>query len=498
MKHTHHERGFGVDLSKFHGLEGIYLANQVLNADATRQKAPPELQTVVTFDAGAEWFPIKGPQVDCQGNPYKCGGDKSCRLNLFFRHNKQGVYGVYAPENAAGVALATGYMGPAGGINDVGPDEMGLFLSRDAGRTWLEIRKGAYTYEVGDHGAILIIAKHRVVTDVVHYSWDEGKTWEDIAIPPMEVTNIVTEPQSTSQRFVVMGKAHKGADTQVSLNNANLVFLDLSGLHQKKCEGMDKPGTPESDFELWSPTPHAGVDKCQMGTKVSYVRRKRGHKCFNGVEHEGRQETQVCECTYADYVCSYGYERKGEDCIHQKNFLKDPEEESLAEDLYELYKNRGLHQTVCAKHPKQTELVLVSGYQLVPGTKCKGGLQFENAKLLCEQNMSVEEEVEHHWGWTLIAVGVGVLLCLLLVLYLKLRSAGEGADYARVSTREGQELGVQVFGEMDPEMDDEYGEDELMAEGVLSPDDMDREDGRGGWGGMNPKQMRHNSRGGSY
>ena len=113
-------------------------------------------------------------------------------------------------------------------------------------------------------------------------------------------------------------------------------------------------------------------------------------------------------------------------------------------------------------------------------------------------------QVEHHWGWTLIAVGVGVLLCLLLVLYLKLRSAGEGADYARVSTREGQELGVQVgylvlppitpytsplciipvhivrialfravgpgllvvstllapqvFGEMDPEMDDEYGE----------------------------------------
>ena len=39
---------------------------------------------------------------------------------------------------------------------------------------------------MGDHGAILIIAKHRVVTDVVHYSWDEGKTWEDIAIPPME------------------------------------------------------------------------------------------------------------------------------------------------------------------------------------------------------------------------------------------------------------------------------------------------------------------------
>jgi len=474
----------------------------VLNPDATRQHEPPELQTVVTFDAGAEWFPIRGPDTDSVGNPYSCGNDKTCRLHLFFRHNKQGVYGVYAPKNAAGIALATGYMGPAGSVDDVSPDEMGLFLSRDAGSSWMEIRKGAYTYEVGDHGAILVIAKHRSVTNVVHYSWDEGKTWEDIEIPQMEVTNIVTEPQTTSQRFVVMGRAYN-ADGKSHINKANLVYVDLTGIHQRKCEGLKTPGQPGSDYELWSPAPVEGDDEsCQMGSKVAYVRRKRGHKCFNGVEHEGHNQTQVCECTHGDYACAYGYERKGDKCARQKKFSADPDQEQLQQDLAELYKNRGLLPTVCAKHPKETTLHVASGYQLVPGTRCEGGLRYEAATLACEQNMSLEEEVEYHWGYGLVFAGVLLLLCAVAYCFYKFGGMckGDGPMYAPVSMGD-KEMGVQVFGQMDPEVDDdEYAEDELVAEGVLPPKGgYDEEGARAmGWGNMSPKQMRHNNRGSSY
>jgi len=508
MKHTHHERGFGVDLAKFHGLEGIYMANQVLNADATRQGETPELQTVVTFDAGAEWFPIKGPSMDSRGQAYDCGSAVSCRLHLFFPHNKQGVYGVYAPENAAGLALATGYVGAAGLIDDVRPEEMGLFLTRDAGRTWDEIRRGAYTYEMGDHGAIVLIAKHRQVTNVIHYSWDEGKTWEDIKIPKMEVINIVTDPTTTSQRFIVLGKVpralrHDEESGGVSLNKARMVHIDLTALHKKKCEGASNAGVPESDYELWSPTPMSGnqgsSDSCQLGSKVVYVRRKRGHRCFNGKEHEGHNETQICDCTHEDYVCAYGYERKGDDCVRQVNFFKNPEEESLAEDLAALYKNRGLQQTVCSKHPAETELKLKPAYSLVPGTKCQGGLQFEESRILCESNMTVEEEVEYHWQYTLFLIALAGVACGVLVLYCKYRAAvgNSASGYAPVSQGgRGAQSGVQVFGEVDPEMDDDFGEDELLAEGVGLADDEGG--GDGGWRGMNADQMRHNNRGGAF
>jgi len=475
MKHTHHERGYGVDLAKFHGLRGIYLANQVVNAAATRQQGvSPEMQTVVTFDSGGEWFPITGPEKDSDGEKYLClAVSRSCRLHLFFRQNRQGVYGIYAPENAAGLALATGYMGPAGSLDDVTTNEMGLYLSRDAGRSWVEIRKGAYTYEMGDHGALLLIAKHRTATEVVHYSWDEGETWEDIAIPRMEVTNIVTEPASTSQKFIVMGR-NRETDSEdegggSSLNKATLVYLDLTGLHERECKGADSPGKEDSDYEVWNPSAVVSGENagCSLGVKTAYVRRKRGKKCFNGLTHESHTQEQVCECTHEDYVCAYGYERKGKECVRQKAFYSDPKEESLHDDLAELYKNRGLLQATCAKHADQTELYLTSGYKLAPGDQCKGGLVFDEPKLYCEQNMSVAEEVEHHWGYALTGLGIaGAALAVIVLYVLYKRATSPSVRYEALST-DGND-GVQVFGQMDPDLDDDFGDDELAAEGIHS------------------------------
>ena len=36
--------------------------------------------------------------------------------------------------------------------------QVNTYFSRDAGRTWEEIRKGSYIYEFGDHGALMILA----------------------------------------------------------------------------------------------------------------------------------------------------------------------------------------------------------------------------------------------------------------------------------------------------------------------------------------------------
>jgi len=356
----------------------------------------------------------------------------------------------------------------------------------------------------------MIIAKHRQLTSEVLFSWDEGKTWQSMGIPEMEVINIVTEPQTTSQRFVVMGRtrqtSNRAEDGTASLDKAKLVYIDLTPLHERQCTGVENPGAESSDYELWSPTPvksRFNPNNCQLGTKVAYIRRKRGHACFNGVEHEGHNETQICECTQGDYVCEYGYERKSESlCDYQKGFYSDTEKDSLAADLALVYKHNTHQQEVCARHPKVKELVLKPSFRLVAGTKCKGGLQFKSSVLPCEGNMNETEEVEYqlgmHWGYILMGLAVLIGGCCVMRLYYKY-SATVGDGYAPVNQGNyKQQSGVQVFGEIDPDMDDDYGEDELLAEGVLGTpddDDLDGEDDGGGRWRLTPDQIRHNNRG---
>jgi hypothetical protein len=47
-----------------------------------------------------------------------------------------------------------------------------------------------------------------------------------------------------------------------------MITLDFSGLHEPRCQLVDKPGTDASDFELWSPHDdgrHGSNNKCFLG-----------------------------------------------------------------------------------------------------------------------------------------------------------------------------------------------------------------------------------------
>ena len=76
-----------------------------------------------------------------------------------------------------------------------------LYLSRDGGLTWRSIRPGKYIYEIGDHGALIVIALKNIPTKIVEFSWDEGLTWETLQISERDVyiENIIIEPNSVSQ-----------------------------------------------------------------------------------------------------------------------------------------------------------------------------------------------------------------------------------------------------------------------------------------------------------
>lgn len=115
-------------------------------------------------------------------------------------------------------------------------------MSRDGGLNWFEVKKGPWIYEYGDHGAIIVMAPMNHATKDIIFSWDEGKTWQTITIAkePIEVTNIIIEPESTSQQFVVYGveTIEDYLDYQLDFsdfdedNKAVVVTLDFTNLHE--------------------------------------------------------------------------------------------------------------------------------------------------------------------------------------------------------------------------------------------------------------------------
>jgi hypothetical protein len=74
-----------------------------------------------------------------------------------------------------GIILAVGNIGER--LDRQLTDRMSTYLSRDGGLNWSEIRKGPFIYEIGDHGALIVMAKHGVPTNEILYSYNEGKTW---------------------------------------------------------------------------------------------------------------------------------------------------------------------------------------------------------------------------------------------------------------------------------------------------------------------------------
>lgn len=189
---------------------------------------------------------------------------------------------VYSTESALGIVLATGNLGTRLSKND---EPKNLYISRDGGLTWASTRPGTFIYEIGDHGALIVIAKKNVPTTQIEFTWDEGLTWSTLQIStfPIFVENIIIEPNSISQQFLLYGVAAPAADDEeqertLTGNKAILTYLDFSSLHVRECEGYFAAQYQygESDYEQWSPHDgrHGTTNNCFLGQHVTYVRRK--------------------------------------------------------------------------------------------------------------------------------------------------------------------------------------------------------------------------------
>lgn len=232
-----------------------------INESVPASEVQENVKTYITHNKGGKWELIKAPEVNKSGKPTQCYVEDGCSLHLEIYSHMGQLAPVYSTEKAVGIVLGTGNIGARLTDND---SQKSLFLSRDGGLNWQVIRIGVHIYEIGDHGAIIAIAKKNAPTKQIDFSWDEGQTWDSLTISDREiyVENIIIEPNSISQQFMVYGtyaEVNESPDGSSEIergNQAFLVYVDFSQLHEPQCKGIESAGAPDSDYELW--TPHDG------------------------------------------------------------------------------------------------------------------------------------------------------------------------------------------------------------------------------------------------
>lgn len=226
------EAGY-VDFEKLKTLEGVAIANRVINADKALDGEKKKLKSMITFNDGSKWEYITPPEKDSEGKKYECAGDDKEKCSLNLHHYTERV----DPRDTFGSGSAVGLMLGIGNVGDIltGYKDGDTFLTRDGGANWKEIKKGQYQWEYGDQGSIIVLVEDLVLTDKVYYSWDEGDNWHEYKFAQndeekMRVNDISTLPTDTSRKFLLWGERESDGDRFWT------VQLDFTELFDLQCK----------------------------------------------------------------------------------------------------------------------------------------------------------------------------------------------------------------------------------------------------------------------
>ncbi|CAH6720525.1 vacuolar protein sorting/targeting protein 10 [[Candida] jaroonii] len=371
-----------VDYDRIEGIEGILISNVVQNHAGGDHK---KLKSMITHNDGGEWNYIKPPSKDSKGKKYKCTGKslQECSLNLHGFTERADYRDTYSSASAIGIMMGLGNVGKS--LHK--KEESSLYLTRDGGNNWHEIRKGEFMWEYGDRGSILVIVKEGE-TNHISYSLDEGRKWMNYKFSKenMKITDLATVPSDNSRKFLVFGE--KDGSTVV-------VSIDFTDVFDRQCQ-LDLDHPDQDDFEYWSPKHPLLKGNCLFGHEAKYLRRAHGHyDCFVGSAPltDGFKISKNCSCTRKDFECDYNYYRDPSDdtCKLVKGL-------SPADHKNEMCKNNVF------------EYVEPTGYRKIPLSTCSGGKNFDS--LFKKPCPGKESEFNKYYGKD---IGFGKLLIIIII-----------------------------------------------------------------------------------
>ncbi|KAI0404482.1 hypothetical protein F4802DRAFT_230783 [Xylaria palmicola] len=326
IEHTNRDQQAHVDFEKVTGIQGVYLVNQVDNWEEVDTKEESKrIKTQITFDDGRTFESIKTRE------------DAIHLHSVTELHNVGKVFSSPAP----GLVMGAGNLGKF----LTGYWDSNLFISDDAGRSWIEGPKGPHKYEFGDQGSILLAVEDskEAAVQEIKYSLDHGKSWkttklpDDLSLLPWALT---TTPDSTSLKFILTAQTGSKSSPGYSV-----VSIDFEGLHEATCK--------ESDMEEWyARVDEDGTPTCVMGHTQKFYRRKKDAECFIKKEFkEPVPETSRCECTAADFECDFNFVRDGDEC----------------KPVGPIHPPKG----ACKTDDPEEKFMGSSGWRLIPGNECK-------------------------------------------------------------------------------------------------------------------------------
>ncbi|OMH79249.1 Vacuolar protein sorting/targeting protein 10 [Zancudomyces culisetae] len=333
-----------VDVENVSGVDGVIIANRIINTEAAGQIGiAKNLQTVISYDDGYTWQPIMAVSEEEEQKGTKKSNLKMCEgCSIHLRGQavagqNGGLYGV---NSAPGYWIGVGSVGTYFDKSS----EMSMFITTDAGRSWNQLAEGEQLYEWGDYGGILVMTDKTANT--LKYTMDMGKTVSEYKFSSerMAIRAIWNGYKSIGSQFLIVGKTET--------DNSELVHVDFSKMEVEKCSA--------TDFQsLKNPM-------CYMGEQRSYSVRKPNVVCRanpnpelgdGGLERDSKvPETQVdeCRCSRIDFECESGFWLNG-----------NGECELIGQDVDQP-----------ANCKPGTKYLGRSGYVRKKGTKCTGGKEY--------------------------------------------------------------------------------------------------------------------------
>ncbi|SLM40665.1 signal sequence binding protein [Lasallia pustulata] len=332
IEHTNRNFMGRVDFEKIHGIQGIVLVNVVENWEEVEKTdlGNKKIKSKISFDDGRTFRAITA-------------GTEELHLHSVTDISNAGrVFSSPAPGLVMGVGNTGLY------LKDY--TEGDLYVSDDAGLTWIRALGEAHKYEFGDQGAVLVAIYDEGPASEISYSTNHGLNWETADLgQKIRAQLLTTTPDSTSLKFVLLGTASVGDKRE------HIIFsIDFDGLHEGKCK--------EEDFDdYWcARLDNHGKPDCLMGHKQFYRRRKADSDCF--VDEEFKDPLpryEQCTCTEEDFECDYNFiPGDGGRTCKPAGIL--PIAEGDCENVDDTFMGS-------------------SGFRLIPGNECnpKGGVDLE-------------------------------------------------------------------------------------------------------------------------